>query len=116
MRTQPQLGRAIEEAREQTDALFRVVRPDSFYERPIAERHRIVFYLGHVEAFNWNLLRTWHPDVRPFHPEFDRLFAFGIVLSVFFPGFGRENLSGRELAQKGMAAVIVAIGVALVTR
>jgi drug/metabolite transporter (DMT)-like permease len=44
------------------------------------------------------------------------VFAFGIVLSVVFPGFGRENLSGRELAQKGMAAVIVAIGVALVTR
>ena len=44
------------------------------------------------------------------------VFAFGIVLSVFFPGFGRENLSGSELAQKGMAAIIVAIGVALVTR
>lgn len=44
------------------------------------------------------------------------VFAFGIMLSVFFPGFGRENLSGRELAQKGMAAIIVAIGVALVTR
>jgi uncharacterized membrane protein len=44
------------------------------------------------------------------------VFAFGIVLSVFFPGFGREILSGRELAQKGIAAVIVAIGVALVTR
>ena len=44
------------------------------------------------------------------------VFAFGIVLSVFFPSFGREDLSGRELAQKGVAAVIVAIGVALVTR
>jgi drug/metabolite transporter (DMT)-like permease len=44
------------------------------------------------------------------------VFAFGIVLSVFFPGFGRENLSARELTQKGIAAVIVAIGVALVTR
>ena len=44
------------------------------------------------------------------------VFAFGIVLSVFFPGLGRENLSGRELVQKGIAAVIVAIGVALVTR
>jgi drug/metabolite transporter (DMT)-like permease len=44
------------------------------------------------------------------------VFAFGIVLSVFFPGFGRENLSGRELMQKGVAAVIVAVGVALVTR
>jgi uncharacterized membrane protein len=44
------------------------------------------------------------------------VFAFSIVLSVFFPGLGRENLSGRELVQKGIAAVIVAIGVALVTR
>jgi drug/metabolite transporter (DMT)-like permease len=44
------------------------------------------------------------------------VFVFGIVLSVFFPGLGRENLSGRELVQKGVAAVIVAIGVALVTR
>jgi uncharacterized membrane protein len=44
------------------------------------------------------------------------VFAFGIVLSVFFPGLGRENLSGRELVQKGVAAVVVAIGVALVTR
>jgi drug/metabolite transporter (DMT)-like permease len=44
------------------------------------------------------------------------VFAFGIVLSVFFPRLGREDLSGRELAQKGIAAVIVAAGVALVTR
>ena len=78
MRTQSQLGRAIEEAREQTDALFRAVRPDSFYERPIPERHRIVFYLGHVEAFDWNLIGRYALDRRPFHAEFDHLFAFGI--------------------------------------
>ena len=78
MQTQSELGRAIEEAREQTDALFRAVRPDSFYERPIPERHRIVFYLGHVEAFDWNLIGRYALDRRPFHAEFDRLFAFGI--------------------------------------
>jgi len=44
------------------------------------------------------------------------VFAIGIVLSVLCPGLGLENLSGRELAQKGVAAVLVAIGVALVTR
>jgi hypothetical protein len=44
------------------------------------------------------------------------VFAFGVVLSVFFPKLGREDLSGRELAQKGVAALIVAAGVALVTR
>jgi drug/metabolite transporter (DMT)-like permease len=44
------------------------------------------------------------------------VFLFGIVLSLCCPGLGRENLSGRELAQKGIAAICVAIGVALVTR
>jgi len=43
------------------------------------------------------------------------VFAFGVLLSLVFPRFGRENLSGRELAQKGIAAVFVAVGVALVT-
>src|ERR1700678_2969003 len=78
MQTQSALGRALEEAREQTDALFRAVRPDSFYERPIAERHRIVFYLGHVEAFDWNLIGRYALDRRPFPAGFDHLFAFGI--------------------------------------
>jgi uncharacterized membrane protein len=43
------------------------------------------------------------------------VFLFGVLLSLAFPRFGRENLSGRELAQKGIAAVFVALGVALVT-
>jgi drug/metabolite transporter (DMT)-like permease len=44
------------------------------------------------------------------------VFAFGVALSVFFPRFARETLSVRELAQKAVAALLVAIGVALVTR
>lgn len=44
------------------------------------------------------------------------VFAFGIVLSVVWPNLGRENLSGRDLIQKGIAAVLVAAGVVLVTR
>jgi uncharacterized membrane protein len=44
------------------------------------------------------------------------VFAFGVVLSVLWPKLGREDLSRRELAQKGIAAVLVAFGVALVTR
>ncbi len=65
-------------ARAQTDALFSIVAPDSLYERPIAERHRIVFYIGHLEAFDWNLLHEHALGLKSFHPEFDRLFAFGI--------------------------------------
>ncbi len=44
------------------------------------------------------------------------VFAFGVVLSIFFPRLARETLSARELAQKGIAAAFVAVGVALVTR
>jgi drug/metabolite transporter (DMT)-like permease len=43
------------------------------------------------------------------------VFAFGVLLSIFFPRLGRENLSRRELLRKGAAAVLVAIGVLLVT-
>src|ERR1700733_7980264 len=67
----------LSRARQQTDDLFAIVNPDSLYERPIAERHRIVFYIGHLEAFDWNLLQPVL-GLKAFHPEFDRLFAFGI--------------------------------------
>ena len=43
------------------------------------------------------------------------VFGFGVVLSLLWPGLGREDLSGRELVKKGIAAVLVAVGVALVT-
>jgi len=68
----------LAESRRLTDRLFEVVRPDSFYERPIPERHRIVFYVGHLEAFDWNLLSAYALDLKSFHPEFDKLLAFGI--------------------------------------
>jgi len=73
-----QLLERISEARANTDALFSIVRPDALYDRPIPERHRIVFYIGHLEAFDWNLLRERALSLGSFHPEFDRLFAFGI--------------------------------------
>ena len=44
------------------------------------------------------------------------VFAFGVALSAAFPRLGRETLSARDLVQKGAAAVLVAAGVALVTR
>src|SRR6266481_6413715 len=68
----------ISDARRRSDALFEIVRPDAMYDRPIPERHRIIFYVGHLEAFDWNLLHENVFGLRSFHPEFDRLFAFGI--------------------------------------
>ncbi len=65
------------QARGETDRVFETIQPAVLYDRPIRERHRIIFYVGHLEAFDWNLLRT-HLDIGRFNPELDQLFAFGI--------------------------------------
>jgi len=74
---QPLLHR-LDAARLRTDALFSHVAPDALYERPIAERHRLVFYLGHLEAFDWNLLGTGVLGLEPDNAAHDKLFSFGI--------------------------------------
>jgi ergothioneine biosynthesis protein EgtB len=68
----------LAEARRGTDELFALVRPEALYERPIPQRHRLIFYLGHVEAFDWNLLSGRAFGLPAFQPTFDKLFAFGI--------------------------------------
>jgi ergothioneine biosynthesis protein EgtB len=72
------LLRRLADARSETDKLLQLVRPEALYQRPIPERHRIVFYIGHLEAFDWNLLRVGISGVRSSNAQFDRLFAFGI--------------------------------------
>jgi gamma-glutamyl hercynylcysteine S-oxide synthase len=76
--TQYQLLTRIADARQQSDVLFKLLNPAALYDRPIPERHRFVFYLGHLEAFDWNLLHENVFNLKSFHPEFDHLFAFGI--------------------------------------
>lgn len=75
---QPVLFERLNDARMRSDQLFEIVRTEALYDRPIPERHRIIFYIGHLEAFDWNLLRERALDLPAFHAEFDRLFAFGI--------------------------------------
>src|ERR1700690_1465093 len=68
----------VSDARRRSDALFGIVRDSALYERPIPERHRIIFYIGHLEAFDWNLLGSGTLGLNSRGPELDRLFAFGI--------------------------------------
>jgi drug/metabolite transporter (DMT)-like permease len=44
------------------------------------------------------------------------VFAIGVALTLLFPTIGRENLTAREFILKGGAAVLVALGVTLVSR
>ncbi len=70
--------RRFADARFRTDELFGLLRSEAIYRRPIPERHRLIFYLGHLEAFDWNLIGRKALDMRSFEPSLDKLFEFGI--------------------------------------
>src|SRR3954467_7637586 len=78
MRLSADLHQELEVARSQTDQLFQMVDPAALFDRPIGERHRIIFYLGHLEAFDWNHLGSRCLGLPAFHPQFDGLFERGI--------------------------------------
>src|ERR1700676_2519658 len=78
VRSRHDLHARLINARQRTDELFGIIREEAMYDRPIAERHRIIFYIGHVEAFDWNLLAQRAFGLQSFHPSFDQLFSFGI--------------------------------------
>ena len=42
------------------------------------------------------------------------VFAFGVLLTLFFPKMGREDLSPGNLVQKGLGALLIALGVFLI--
>src|SRR5688572_4836037 len=65
-------------ARNLTDRLFAQVLPSGLYDRPIPERHRLAFYVGHLEAFDWNIVGRNTLGLHPVSSELDSLFAFGI--------------------------------------
>ncbi len=72
------LAARLAQARARTDAFFALLTDATLYERAISERHRVVFYLGHLEAFDWNLIARDVCGRAAFDPKLDRLFAFGI--------------------------------------
>lgn len=72
------LTTSLRNARRETDLLFSLLAPGALYERPIPERHRLIFYLGHLETFDWNHIGVWALGEPRFHPEFDCLFEAGI--------------------------------------
>ena len=68
----------LQQARGQTDSLFKLFAPDTLYARPIAQRHRMIFYLGHLETFDWLQLGRNLAGRPSFNPGFDQLFEAGI--------------------------------------
>lgn len=73
-----EMRKELIEARQWTDHIFSMMTPEALYDRPIPERHRVIFYLGHLEAFDWNQLCRWSLGKSSFHDSFDTLFEAGI--------------------------------------
>ncbi len=68
----------LESARKQGDDLFAVLKPDAIYDRPIAERHRVIFYIGHLDAFDSIQICREGLGLKSTDPELDALFQAGI--------------------------------------
>ena len=64
--------------RRRSRELFDLVRPEAYYSRPIALRHPIVFYEGHLPGFSLNTLVKKALGRPGIDAAFERLFARGI--------------------------------------
>jgi gamma-glutamyl hercynylcysteine S-oxide synthase len=78
-------------ARARTREIFDIVKPDSFYERPIPLRNPIVFYEGHLPGFSVNTLVKQALGREGVDAELETLFARGID-----PGSQAEVRDPRE--------------------
>jgi ergothioneine biosynthesis protein EgtB len=64
--------------RARTAQLFALLVDDAYYDRPIAQRHPIVFYEGHLPAFSLNTLVKKAHGKPGVDARLERLFARGI--------------------------------------
>lgn len=65
-------------ARAESDKLFRILKPSALYERPIAERHRVIFYIGHLDGFDSILVCREGLGMQSPDAALDQLFQAGI--------------------------------------
>ena len=68
----------IHSARVGSDRLFEILRPEALYQRPIAERHRVIFYIGHLDGFDAIQIAREGARKKSPDPAFDALFQAGI--------------------------------------
>ena len=64
--------------RERSRVIFDLVADRAYYDRPIALRHPIVFYEGHLPAFSFNTLVKRALGRPSIDPQLETLFARGI--------------------------------------
>jgi ergothioneine biosynthesis protein EgtB len=70
--------RRLEACWVRSDEIFGLLEPEALLGQPIALRHPLVFYLGHLPAFAWNQVCRGVLGRPSFRPDFDALFERGI--------------------------------------
>jgi formylglycine-generating enzyme required for sulfatase activity len=68
----------LQNARKETETLFSTLRSEYLYERPIRERHRVIFYVGHLDAFDYIQICREGLGQKSREPALDSLFQAGI--------------------------------------
>ncbi|HEX7359955.1 MAG TPA: SUMF1/EgtB/PvdO family nonheme iron enzyme [Bryobacteraceae bacterium] len=76
--TRSRLLLQLEAARTQSERLFDILKPEALFERPIALRHRVIFYLGHLDGFDSIQICREGLGLKSPDPELDALFQAGI--------------------------------------
>ena len=83
--------------RQRSRALFDLLTEETYYSQPIALRHPIVFYEGHLPAFSFNTLVKRALGRPSIDERLERLFARGIDPSERgTPAAGTARLDGRR--------------------
>jgi len=77
--------------RARSKALFDLLSDDAYYAQPIALRHPIVFYEGHLPAFSFNTLVKRGLGGQSIDAGLERLFARGIDPDEHDPRAGRST-------------------------
>ncbi|MGA8030553.1 MAG: SUMF1/EgtB/PvdO family nonheme iron enzyme [Bryobacteraceae bacterium] len=68
----------LQTARVESDRLFTILKPEAIYQRPIAERHRVIFYIGHLDGFDSIQICREALGMKSPDPGLDALFQAGI--------------------------------------
>jgi gamma-glutamyl hercynylcysteine S-oxide synthase len=68
----------LRSARLESDRFFSILNRRALYERPIAQRHRVIFYIGHLDGFDSIQICREALGIRSPEPELDALFQAGI--------------------------------------
>ncbi len=76
--TKTHLLEEIRKVRVASDQLFKILRPDALYDRPIAERHRVIFYIGHLDGFDSIQICREGLGLKSKDQDLDQLFQAGI--------------------------------------